>query len=60
MSLLNVNVSIINKFCENFKGNFSNTQFRAFAMLPYAMPKDYKRLNLSYLAKELPIAYLSL
>jgi SRSO17 transposase len=60
MSLFNVNVSIINRFCDNFKDNFSNTQFRAFAMLPYAMPKDYKRLNLSSLAKELPIDYQAL
>jgi len=60
MSLFNVNISIINRFCDNFKGNFSNTQFRAFAMLPYAMLKDYKRLNLSSLAKELPINYQAL
>jgi len=60
MSLFNVNISIINRFCENFKDNFSNTQFRAFAMIPYAMLKDYKRLNLSSLAKELPIDYQAL
>jgi len=60
MSLFNVNISIINKFCDYFKDNFSNTQFRAFAMLPYAMLKDYKRLNLSSLAKELPIDYQAL
>jgi len=60
MSLFNVTVSIINRFCENFKDIFSNTQFRAFAMLPYAMLKDYKRLNLSSLAKELPIDYQAL
>jgi SRSO17 transposase len=60
MSLFNVNISIINRFCDNFKDNFSNTQFRAFAMLPYAMLKDYKRLNLSSLAKELPINYQTL
>jgi SRSO17 transposase len=60
MSLFNLNVSIINKFCENFKDNFSTTQFRAFAMLPYAMLKDYKRLNLSSLSKKLPINYQAL
>ena len=60
MSLFNVNVSIINRFCDNFKDNFSNTQFHAFSMLPYAMLKDYKRLNLSSLAKELPIDYQAL
>lgn len=60
MSLFDVNISIINRFCENFKGNFSNTQFRTFTMLPYAMLKDYKRLNLSSLSKELPIDYQAL
>jgi len=60
MSIVNVNVSIINRFCENFKGNFSTTQFKAFAMLTYAMLKDYKRLNLSSLSKELPINYQAL
>jgi hypothetical protein len=60
MSLFNVTISIINKFCDNFKDNFSNTQFRAFALLPYAMLKDYKRLNLSVLSKELPIDYQAL
>ena len=60
MSLLNVNISIINKFCDYFKDNFSNTQFHAFAMFPYAMLKDYKRLNLSSLSKELPIDYQAL
>ena len=60
MSLFNVNISIINRFCDNFKDNFSNTQFHAFSMLPYAMLKDYKRLNLSSLAKELPINYQAL
>jgi len=60
MSLFNVNVSIINRFCDNFKDNFSNTQFQAFRMLPYAMLKDYKRLNLSSLSKELAINYQAL
>lgn len=60
MSLFNANISIINKFCDNFKDNFSNTQFQTFNMLPYAMLKDYKRLNLSSLAKELPIGYQAL
>ena len=60
MSLLDVNIGIINRFCDNFKDNFSNTQFRAFSMFAYAMLKDYKRLNLSSLAKELPIDYQAL
>ncbi len=60
MGLFNVTISIINKFCDNFKSNFSNTQFHAFSMLPYTMLKDYKRLNLPSLAKELPIDYQAL
>ncbi|MDP2788765.1 MAG: IS701 family transposase [bacterium] len=60
MSHINVNVSIINKFCDYFKDNFSNTQFRAFTMIIYAMLKDYKRLNISSLTKGLPIDYQSL
>jgi hypothetical protein len=60
MSLFNVKVSIINRFCDNFKENFSNTQFRAFTLLSSAMLKDYKRLNLSALSRELPIDYQAL
>jgi len=57
MNILGTNVSIINKFLSNFKELFSNKQFTAFTMFVYAMLKDYKRLNLSTLVKQLPIDY---
>ena len=60
MSLFDVSVSIINKFCNNFKEIFSNKQFAVFRMFVYAMVKDYKRLNLSSLTKELPLDYQTL
>lgn len=59
MNILSTNISIINKFLGNFKELFSNKQFTAFTLFTYAMLKDYKRLNLSTLAKELPINYQS-
>ena len=60
MNILGTNVSIINKFLSNFKEIFSNRQFSIFRMFVYACLKDYKRLNLSSLSKELPIDYQAL
>lgn len=60
MSQINATVSIINNFCDYFKDNFSNTQAKVFAMFTCAMLKDYKRVNLSSLSKELPINYQTL
>jgi SRSO17 transposase len=60
MSLFDVSISIINKFCNYFKENFSSIQFEAFKKFIYAMLKDYKRLNLAALAKELPLNYEAL
>ena len=57
MNILRTDVSIINKFLQNFKELFSAKQFRVFTMSVYASLKDYKRLNLSALSKELPINY---
>jgi len=57
MNILRTDVSMINKFLNNFKEQFSNKQFRMFAMFVYAMLKDYKRLNLSSLSRELPVDY---
>jgi len=57
MNILRLDVSVINKFLANFKELFSNKQFSCFKMFVYAMLKDYKRLNLSALSKELPIDY---
>jgi len=57
MSIFQTNVTLINKFLDNFKELFSNKQFIAFRLLVYAMLRDYKRLNLSSLSKDLPLNY---
>jgi SRSO17 transposase len=57
MNIFQANVSMINKFLDNFKEPFSNKQFSTFKMFLYAMLPDYKRLNLSALSKNLPINY---
>jgi len=60
MNILRTDVSIINKFLGSFKELFSNKQFGMFKMFVYAMLKDYKRLNISSLSKELPADYQAL
>lgn len=45
MSLFDVRVSIINKFCDNFKDLFSSKEFAVFRMFIYAMLRDYEKLN---------------
>jgi len=60
MNILHTNVSVINKFLNDFKEHFSNKQFSVFQMFVYACLKDYKRLNLSSLVKQLPIDYQAL
>jgi len=60
MNILSTNVSIINKFLSNFKELFSNKQFNVFKLFVYAMLKDYKRLTISSLSKELTCNYQAL
>jgi len=60
MNILRTDVSVINKFLDNFQELFSRKQFIVFTMFIYAMLKDYKRLNLSALGKEIPVDYQSL
>lgn len=60
MNILCTDVSIINKFLSNFKELFSNKQFNVFRMFVYACLKDFKRLNISSLSKELPVNYQAL
>ena len=50
-------ISIINKFCGHFKGQFSKKQFAAFTALLYALINEYKRVNISSLAKTLDADY---
>lgn len=57
MSNFSPTISVINKFCENFKELFSNTQFVIFRSFIYALINEYKRLNLSTLAGYLNLNY---
>jgi SRSO17 transposase len=57
MSNLNARVSIIDKFAQHFKGQFSKTQFAVFKSLLYGFIHEYKRVNLSSLAKNIDIDY---
>lgn len=60
MNILRLDVSVINKFLANFKELFSDKQFTYLKMFVYAGLKDYKRLNLSALGKELSCNYQAL
>jgi SRSO17 transposase len=57
MSNFNTRVSIIDKFAQHFKGQFSKTQFAAFSAILYALINEYKRVNISSLAKALDADY---
>ena len=57
MSHSTATVSIINKFCDNFKETFSKKQFGIFRSFVYALIKEYKRVNLSSIAKSLDLDY---
>lgn len=57
MNNFNRRVSIIDKFAQHFKGQFSKKQFVAFTALLYALINEYKRVNLSSLAKALDTDY---
>lgn len=60
MNILRTNVSVVNKFLFKFKDLFSNKQFSMFQSFVYAMLRDYKRLNLSSLSKQLSSNYQAL
>lgn len=57
MNNFSASVSIINKFCGNFKDLFSNKQFAVFRAFVYALIKEYKRVNLSSIASNLNMDY---
>lgn len=57
MSNFSARVSIIDKFAQHFKGQFSKKQFTAFSAILYALINEYKRVNLSSLAKTLDVNY---
>jgi len=60
MNTFNANVSIINKFCDNFKETFSNRQFETFKSFVYALIKEYKRVNLNSISRSIGIDYQKL
>lgn len=60
MNILQTNVSVVNNFLFKFKELFSNKQFSMFQSFIYAMLRDYKRLNLSSLSKQLSSDYQAL
>lgn len=57
MSTFHGCVSIINKFSGHFKGLFSKTQSAVFQSLLYGFINEYRRINLSSLAKSLGLDY---
>jgi SRSO17 transposase len=57
MGHFNARLSIIDKFAQHFKGQFSKKQFAAFTALLYALINEYKRVNLSSLAQALDTDY---
>lgn len=60
MNTFNASISIINKFCNNFKETFSKKQFDVFQSFVYGLIQDYKRVNLSAISKTLNIDYQKL
>jgi len=57
MSHFNARLTIIDKFAQHFKGQFSKKQFCAFTAIFYALVNEYKRVNISSLAKALDVNY---
>jgi SRSO17 transposase len=57
MSHFNARLTIIDKFAQHFKGQFSKKQFAAFTAILYALVNEYKRVNISSLAKTLDVDY---
>ncbi len=57
MRHFSASVSIINKFCNNFKELFSKKQFVVFLSFVYGLIDEYKRVNLSALSKTLDLDY---
>ncbi len=60
MNTFNASVSIINKFCDNFKKTFSKKQFQAFQSIVYGLILEYKRANISTITKALNTDYQKL
>ena len=57
MGHFNARLTIIDKFAQHFKGQFSKKQFSAFSAILYALVNEYKRVNISSLAKAIDVNY---
>jgi len=57
MGHFNARLSIIDKFAQHFKDQFSKKQFSAFTAILYALVNEYKRVNISSLAKAIDVDY---
>ncbi len=51
MSIFGANISLLNKFLKHFSACFSKKQMAMFALVIYALFKDYKRNSLDAMAK---------
>ena len=51
MGIFNTDISLLNKFLQNFASCFSKKQFAIFTLAIYVMFKDYKRNSLYEMAK---------
>lgn len=52
MGIFNLNISIINKFLDNFKELFSKKQFKVFVLAVYSLFKEYNRNCLQAMASK--------
>jgi len=51
LSIFGANIPLLNKFLKNFASCFSKKQMAMFALVIYALFKDYKRNSLDAMAK---------
>lgn len=57
MSIFRTNISLLNKFLDNFASCFTKKQFAMFILVVYAMFKDYKRNSLEAMAETVHADY---
>ncbi len=60
MSIFRANISILNKFLNNFAPCFTKKQLAMFILVIYAMFKDYKRNSLEAMAQAVHTDYQKL
>ena len=57
MSIFRTNISLLNKFLDNFASCFTKKQFAMFILVIYAMFKDYKRNSLDAMTQAVHADY---